>query len=269
MQAGKLHILLIPIMFMASVNIFIGIYYLILYFKRPQVKEHLPFSFLCVSVALYDVLCIGLYNSLSVEQGVFWQRLQFYTIPFITVFFVWFISIFTEQENKRIIKLSAVWFLLILIASYLVNPELSISSLRPAIKHINFFDIIKITYYEASTGIIFNIEALSFTILCFYLVSISIRYYMKSKNNNFLPVIISMIIYFLCVISDTLVVMQVYSFIYVSEYAYFFIIMAMAYMLLSKFVSVQTAFEELNNGLERNIQERIKENNILQNQLHQ
>jgi two-component system NtrC family sensor kinase len=65
------------------------------------------------------------------------------------------------------------------------------------------------------------------------------------------------------------VVAQVYSFFYISEYAFFFIILAMAYSLLSKFVDVQKAFEELNDGLERKVQERTKENEKLQAKLLQ
>jgi hypothetical protein len=53
--------------------------------------------------------------------------------------------------------------------------------------------------------------------------------------------------------------LQFYSFIYVSEYAFFFIIIAMAYALLSKFVDLHTEFEELNANLEHKVYERTCE----------
>jgi diguanylate cyclase (GGDEF)-like protein len=58
------------------------------------------------------------------------------------------------------------------------------------------------------------------------------------------------------VVNDSLVASQVYSFIYLSEYAFFFIVFAMAYILLDRFVKLHSDFEELNINLEHNIRER-------------
>ena len=254
---------------MAAVNIYVGVYYFFLYIKRQQIKEHFPFSMLCVCAGLYDVFCAGLYNSISLEQGIIWQRLQLNIIGFVSVFFVWFINGFTEQKSKLIIKLSTIWFLIILIASFLVNPGLSLSLLKPAIKHVSFFSIFNITYYECEMGIVYIVETLSILVLYLYLLVISIRYYLKSRSRIFLVFICSLAVFFFGVANDILVGLQVYSFIYVSEYAYFSIIMAMAYILLSKFVGVQIAYEELNNKLELKVEERTEENEKLQDKLHQ
>jgi len=251
-----LHSLSIPQIVMASINFYVGIYYLILYSKKPQIKEHLPFAFLCVSAGLYNIFSLGLYNSLSIEQGVFWQRLQLNMGGIISMFFIWFITVFTEQKSRLIFKLTVAWYLVILLASFLVNPELSLTASRPAIKHINFLDISAITYYEGEAGLVYLLEMVSMGVLYVYLLILALRYYRKSRSRVFLTVIISLFIFFFGVTNDILVGLQVYSFIYLSEYMYFFIIMAMAYTLLSKFVSVQTAFEELNSTLELKVQER-------------
>jgi len=264
-----LHNLSVPLIVMASVNFYVGMYYFFLYIKRPQVKEHLPFSFLCICAGLYDVFSVGLYNSLSVDQGVIWQRLQINTIGFISVFFVWFINLLTEQKSNRFVKIVAACYALIFIVSALVSPELSVTSSRPAIKHAGFFDIYKITYYECEIGLIYMIETLFTAALYLYLIILTIQFHLKSKSRVFLIVIISLFVFFFGVVNDILVGLQVYSFIYVSEYAYFSIIMAMAYTLLDKFIGVQTAFEELNTKLELKVQERTKENENLHDKLHQ
>jgi hypothetical protein len=80
---------------MASINFYVGAYYLFFYAKRKQIKEHLPFSLLCLSVGFYDFLCVGLYNAASLEDGIFWQRLQLDTVVIISVFLIWFAATFT------------------------------------------------------------------------------------------------------------------------------------------------------------------------------
>ncbi|OGF47125.1 MAG: hypothetical protein A2536_03485 [Candidatus Firestonebacteria bacterium RIFOXYD2_FULL_39_29] len=113
------------------------------------------------------------------------------------------------------------------------------------------------------------IETLFTAALYLYLIILTIQFHLKSKSRVFLIVIISLFVFFFGVVNDILVGLQVYSFIYVSEYAYFSIIMAMAYTLLDKFIGVQTAFEELNTKLELKVQERTKENENLHDKLHQ
>ena len=73
---------------MASVNFYVGAYYLFFYLKRPQIREHLPFALLCLSVACYDVFSAGLYNSRALADGVFWQRLQLDTAGAIAIFLI-------------------------------------------------------------------------------------------------------------------------------------------------------------------------------------
>ena len=264
-----MHNLSVPLIVMASINFYVGLYYFFLYIRRPQVREHLPFSLLCLSAGFYNIFSAGLYNSLSIEQGIIWQRLQLNIVGIISVFFVWFISVFTEQKNNRIVKISAVWYLLILIASFILKPEFTISVLKPAIKHVHFFDILEITYYETEIGLVYLLETVSMAILYVYLLVVSVRYYLRSKSHIFLTVIIGIFAFFFGVANDILVGLQFYSFIYVSEYAYFAIIMSMAYVLLNKFVNVQTAFEDLNSKLEHKVQERTKENENLHDKLHQ
>ncbi|HET6421772.1 MAG TPA: hypothetical protein VFG19_16565 [Geobacteraceae bacterium] len=59
--------------------------------------------------------------------------------------------------------------------------------------------------------------------------------------------------------NDSLVAMQLYSFVYISEYSFFFIVISMAYLLLDNFVNLHRAFEDLNVNLELKVQEKTRE----------
>ena len=249
----------IPCIAMASISFYVGAYYLYFYFKLPQIREHLPFALLCLSVGFYDVFSAGLYNSLSVSEGVSWQRLQFDAIAAISVSLIWFTSVFTQQKGNRLLLFSVAWFIIILFASLFVNPTLSLSAANPAVKNINFLNMMKITYYEGVVGLVYQVELLSAAIAFAYLIYLLIRHYQRTRHGSLLFLLACLIIYFFGLVSDSLVALRFSSFIYTSEYSFSFIILAMAYTLLDSFVNLHTAFEELTVNLEHKVNERTTE----------
>lgn len=245
---------------MASVNFYVGAYYLFFYLKRPQIREHLPFALLCLSVAWYDVFSAGLYNSHSLADGIFWQRLQLDTVGAIAIFLIWFTNDFTEQKGNRIVRFAIAWFIVILLASFFASPQLALSSTQPAIKQVDLLNRFPITYYEGTVGILYQVEILSAILAYLYLCYLFIGYYQKTHDHHSLLIILTcQVIYLFGVVNDSLVAAQTYSFIYFSEYSFFFIVLAMAYTLLNKFVNLHTAYEELAINLERKVDERTSQ----------
>lgn len=264
-----MHLLSIPCIAMAAVNFYVGAYYLYFYLKKRQIREHLPFALLCLSVGCYDVFSAGLYNSRSIADGVFWQRLQFDTVVPISICLIWFAGVFTQKESNKIIQFSIVWFIVIFLLSLFATPELTLSPANPAVKQINLFNLPRITYYEGVVGLLYQVEVLSAVIVYMYFFYLFIRYYQKTKYRTLLLILASLMTYFFGVVSDSLVAMQFYSFIYISEYSFFFIILAMAYTLLDRFVNLHTAFEEVNVTLEHKVHERTREIEELNEHLKQ
>jgi diguanylate cyclase (GGDEF)-like protein len=262
-----MQLLSIPCIAMALVNFYVGTYYFYFYSKRRQIREHLPFALLCLSVGLYDVFSAGLYNSLSIDSGVFWQRLQLDTGIVISIFLIWFTSVFIQQDRNRIIQLSIAGFIVILIASFFAGPELTLSPIYPAIKNVHLFNLLSITYYEGVVGLVYQVEIFSILILYLYFIYLFIRQYQKIKSRSLFILLACLTIYFFAVVSDSLVAMRYYSFIYISEYSFFFIILAMAYTLLDRFVNLYSAFEELNVNLEQKVHDRTREVNDLNENL--
>jgi len=249
----------IPCIAMAAVNIYVGAYYTYFYFKRPQIKEHLPFALLCLSVGFYDVFSAGLYNSLSLSDGLFWQRLQLNAVFAIASSSIWFSMDFTEQKPNRISQFLFTWFFLIFLLSLVASPEFSLSLNNPAIKNIHLFNWLQTTYYEGAVGLIYQVDIISALIAYIYLFYLFILYYQRTGYKPVLLLLACQLAYFIGAINDYLVAMQAYSFIYISEYSFFFIVLAMAYTLLDRFVNMHVIFEELNLNLERKVDERTRE----------
>ncbi len=266
-ERKAMHLLSIPCIAMALVNFCVGIFYLYLSLKRPQIGEHLPFTFLCFSFGFYDVFAAGLYNSSSVPDGVFWQRLQLDAGIAIYVCWTWFVGVFTRQKNNRIIQLSIAWLLVIFFILLFVSPELSLSAANPAVKNIHLPGFLSITYYEGVVGLVYQVEILSAAIVNGYLFYLLVRNYRETRDKPLLLILACQIIYYIVMANDTMVAMQAYSFIYISEYSFFFLVLAMAYTLLDRFVNVSLAFEELTVNLDHKVNERTMEINALNEHL--
>jgi hypothetical protein len=254
-----LHIFSIPPLMMASINFYVGAYYLFFYTKRRQIREHLPFALLCLSVGFYDVLCVGLYNSLSIDDGVFWQRLQLDTVVIISVLLIWFTAAFTGQKNNLIIRSFIICLVVVLLVSFFIGPIYTLDPKNPDIKIIHSNYLPEMVYYEGTIGIVYQVEIAMSVIAYLYLFYLFIDYYRKTGYKIIFLIIGCLIVYFLGVINDSLVAINFYSFIYLSEYTFFFIIIAMAYILLDKFVKLHRAYEELNINLEHRVEERTEE----------
>ncbi len=244
---------------MASINLYIGAYYLSFYVKRPQIREHLPFALFCLSVGLYDVTSAGLYNANSLAVGIVWQKIQLNSVAAIMISSLWFTYIFTEQKDWRILRVAVVWFVTFLVVTLVAGPGLTLSTSTPAIKEVHFFNLLKITYYESSVGIVYRIGIVTAIMTYMYMIFLFIRHYRKTKKKILLVFIFCALTYFLAAASDSMVAMQVYSFIYLSEYPFFFMVLAMAYALLDRFVDFHKAYEELNIGLEAKVEQRTRE----------
>jgi len=93
--SGAMQVISLVCLMMASVVLYVGTYNLFIFLKHRKTSTNLPFALACFSVAMYDLFCIGLYSAHSLEQGIFWQRLQLLTINFISLFIVWFVSRYT------------------------------------------------------------------------------------------------------------------------------------------------------------------------------
>jgi hypothetical protein len=97
----------IPVVAMSSMSLYVGLYHLLIYFKRRRNPEDLTFALLCFSIVFYDAFCVGLYNATSVAEGARWQRAQFITLAVFVPVFLWFVSDYTRQKPRTPLSLFA------------------------------------------------------------------------------------------------------------------------------------------------------------------
>ncbi len=248
----------VPVFMSASVSLYVGFYYLWIYFRRRSEKEQRSFAVTCFIVAAYDLFCAGLYNAQNLADGMFWQRLQFASLALLCIAVIWFLFDFSHYRIGRIFFIIAGYFFLLFILGLVIRNELTLSVNNPMLKPVRLGELINITYQEVDPGHIYKIQYISMMAGYVWILYLIIKDYV-SGNRKILPLLISFIIFFVAAVNDVLVGAAVYPFIYVIEYAYIIIILSMAQILMSRFIRLQQEVAELNRNLEQKVIDRTEE----------
>ncbi|HOO70513.1 MAG TPA: SpoIIE family protein phosphatase [Spirochaetota bacterium] len=236
----------------------VGLFYLLIFIRRRNEKEKLHFALGCFFIALYDVFCAGLYNASSIQQGIFWQRLQFAALLLFAVAIIWFIYHLSGAKSSRIEKAFTWCAMVLLIAGLAIRNEWTLSLNKLSIKQFNLGPFDNITYYEATPGLIYTIQMIML-LLAYIWIFVRLKNISFEHNKKIWPVRISFILFFVAVINDIAVSTGLYRFIYLAEYLYLAIILSMAYVLLDHFVNVQFELENLNFTLEKKVEKKTDE----------
>lgn len=259
-----MHPLAIPCIAMAAVNAAVGGYYLALYLGWPKVQEHLPFALMCFGIATYDVACAGLYDAHSLDVGVFWQGIQLAMPAPIAASALWFAMALTDRPRGRLFRGLMVTFAVLFVTTLVLRvPGITLSPLTPAVKHITWAGRPLVTYYESSLGLLTNLSIGLALVVNVYLLVILWQGYRERSSRPLLAIVIGILVYFVAVMSDTLVANRVYPFVYVSEYAYMVLVAVMAGGLLLNFVGLHRSVEALNRQLEGRVETAMTDLRVL------
>lgn len=241
----------IPVVIMASISFYVGLYHLLIYGRRRQHREDLTFALLCLATSLYDVFCIGLYNSSTVAEGVQWQRAQFIALALFTTAFMWFVSDYTHQKPGIVIYAFSAFFLLALFIQTVDRSDLTWMVDHPSIKEVLLPLGLKITYHEATFGPFTTVQSLTGLVASTYILVSGIRSYRRGYKREAGPLLLAMGFVYAAAFNDTAVSNGLYQFVYTIEYGYMAMIFLMAYSLSSTVVEAAIAKETLRASAQR------------------
>jgi serine phosphatase RsbU (regulator of sigma subunit) len=248
----------VPVAVMAGICLYVGMYYLLLFYWRRKEKENLAFSLLCISIGLYDIFCVGLYNAPSPAEGMFWQRLQFASLDLFSMSLGWFAYHITGRKSKRIYLALEIVFATLFVLVLFVHNGLTFSLAHPLSRRIQLWGLIDITYNEVLPGPLCVVQAVIMMGGFAWIIYSLIRNYRRRKR-ILGPVLAAFTIFFIGAANDVLVGADAYRFIYVIEYVYLFIISTMSILLLGNYARLFRKVEVLNVGLEERVRDRTNE----------
>jgi PAS domain S-box-containing protein len=230
---------------MAGVSLYVGLYHLLIYAQRKNHPEDLTFAFLCLATSIYEVLCTGLYNAVSVAEGAEWQRLQFISIALFGTAFLWFVSDYARRPKGIAIYAFTAFYLAALIVQIVDRSNLTWIPSLPSVKAVSLPFGIQVIYYEATLGIISTIESLMGLAVTAYIIWCGVRFYQAGNRREAVPLLVALGVMTVAAINDTAVSNGLFDFIYLIEYGYLAIILLMAFSLSRGVVDAAIAREEL------------------------
>jgi diguanylate cyclase (GGDEF)-like protein len=166
------------------------------------------------------------------------------------------VSIYTGRTSRRplkwVIGASTVYLLL----SRTLPEQYTLSVDRPVIRSTGIPGLFRISFVESDVGILY-VVALAFMICLYvYLIACLARHYRRTRERETLYILLSQIPLFMAAVNDSLVASEVYLFVYLAEYAFVFIIVAMSYALFAKLMRLYKALEESKHELEDKVRAR-------------
>ncbi|HOU12095.1 MAG TPA: PAS domain S-box protein [Anaerolineae bacterium] len=241
----------IPVVVIAGISFYVGLYHLLIYVRRKQHREDLIFALLCLATGCYDVFCAGLYNASSAVEGAPWQRLQFIALACLTSAFLWFVSEYVGQKPGPITYAFSTFYLLAVVIQSVDRSPLTWLLDQPAVKTIVLPFGRQVTYYEATLGPFTVVQGIMGMVVSTYILWLSYRYYRQGYRREASPLLLALGFMYATAINDTLVSQGIYQFIYGIEYGYLAMILLMAYSLSSTVVEAAMAKESLRVSEER------------------
>ncbi len=250
----------IPVIVLASLSMLVGLMFLSIYLRNAKFQISGSFSLVCFAVFVYDIGCIGLYNSTDFAVSANWQRLQFVGIAFITAALALFYNKFSGNFSGKIVPAIAIVNLIFCIATLALPGPLTLTAAIPAEKSVEIGKLIHIRYFEVRIGIISTLQLL-FSLVVFTVCNIGlIKYFLRSRSSDRKEaIVVGMILFYLAGLNDFFVGIPIYSFVYMFEYSFAGLIVSMALMLVGDFVNLVAEYEKINQRLASDVKERTKE----------
>jgi PAS domain S-box-containing protein len=222
---------------MVIVTCYVGFYHLFLYFRRfTKHREDLTFAICCFMMSLYGVYCVGMYNSYSLEQGVFFQRRQIAALTLIGTTFIWFVVDYLSVTERKIRNFFELFFIVSALIIIFDKSPMTIILDEPAIKNVQLPWGWTVTYYEVQPGVFVEFVSFMGMMVFVYTFIMARKAFLTGNRNKAKAMMGAIVIFCIGLINDVSVQVGFYQFIYIIEYCYMGIVLLMATSLSNEVV---------------------------------
>jgi hypothetical protein len=218
----------IPVLVMAGVTLYVGVSYLLFWLRGREEIGYFYFFGLCAAVAGYDMFSALLYDSQNFAASIWWQRGQFSAIACIALWMMLFAARFLREKIT-----TRLWVLFGLYAAFIFAPWID----SPLFLHQSARAPKTITlgpatfrYLEVQPGpllILFYFLIFAGILLCYIYFLGSFR---KRHERGSALIQAGLTVFFLANVNDMLVGAGVLKFIYLLEYSFLAVILAMDFL---------------------------------------
>lgn len=262
----------LPVIIMASLAFFVGGMYLWSFFFRRQ-REELFFALSCFSIAYYDISAAGLYNSHDIGDTICWQQNQYISLGILSIMIIWFVYYYAvfltgRKKIRNTMQVFTAYLGIMLIVGLVVGNEMTLSPERIIPRSLKVGDLVMATFMQARIGFLYQLQYTVLLVIFAWILYLIIREYRRG-NRMLLSVMLALIFFFLASIHDFFVVSGYLSSVYLMEFMYMTLILAMSYVLLRRFMTLHYQVAAINRELEEKVEERTRDLNLTLNVLRE
>ncbi len=234
----------VPVAVIGGITAYVGLYHLLLYFRRKTYREGLAFALLCFAMVVYDCLAVGLYNASSLAEGHLWQRLQESSLALTVVAFLWFFKVYFACAHLK------KWPLIV--SLYLVSSAVFCLLDQSGLAWLRDRSVIReillpwgepIVYYGVLRGPLIHLQDIVGTLTFAYLTWIAIKLYRSSHAERIRPLFGVMVFMSIGILNDLALSVSLYRSIYLLEYTNFAVVLLMTYSLSGEVMQMQQALQ--------------------------
>jgi|GEM_PF-4042786 len=235
--------------------LFTGLYFALAKMREQRERrEYLSFAVTCLTVMGYDIACAAIYNARAYDESLFvWIRLSTFMAAGIVLSYTCFMWDFFKRTMPRVVRWMSGALAALALIVCLWDNDLTISAARPHIWTVSVFGR-DVTYYDADMGLLGQLLLL---LVFIGMASIAIgmfRYFRspegRQQRGN-VGMLVATAIAFVSATSDVLSSSGIYQFMYTFELGVTATLMAMGYVLLTRFGALNEAVDTLNRDLTR------------------
>ncbi|MEN8148645.1 MAG: PAS domain S-box protein [Planctomycetota bacterium] len=238
---------------MASITLFVGAGHLSVYLRQRRERISLTFGLLCLTHGVYLLGAIGVYETGvagETEWMVQWLRMVFVAIILAGIFFTWFASEYAGGRGRRAaFWITVAYFPPLLAALFHVRGLMWNGP--PGMTTLDLPFGISIAQHIVPRGPILLYLIVPSMAACFFATMLGVRLQKAGERDRGRFLVAATLLYVAGGISDSLVLVGVYDFLYVYKYTFVGFIVLMTYSLASDLLSASLVRDALAKSEER------------------
>jgi GGDEF domain-containing protein len=247
----------IPVLLMFGIAVYAGVSHLMMFLNLKENRENLYFAMACFAIAVYDAMCIGLYNAHSVETGIGWQRGQYFAANILMIAILYFTCSLTRTRIKWVKALFAGAIVLMMLAGAL-SPGWIFDAGRPSVRKIILLNF-PITYYEARPGFLLQVYIALIVLAVVYVFYLLFKSLLSDKRRDLIPLVVGFLAFAASSLLDGAIANDAVPFVYTSEYSFLLLIVMMDFTVQKRFSGLYREVGSMNVRLEAKVLERTSD----------
>lgn len=225
-----------PVLVFSGIYAAIGAYFLFLFYRIPRLRSSHMIWFIvtCFIAAVYSGTRVGMYTAMAWDDLYFWIWVAHVIIPVLAITIAGFLSYYVKDEQQWIMKFFYSIFFIFAI-TVIFGGKYSI-----VLQNTITGQIETNTYIPRVKGELSNLAISLYGFLLFsvlYSLFHLFTWGIKGEKKEIITVICGVSVLFITVISDVAMSYKLISFIFVGEYGFFFLMLAMCYATINQIAS--------------------------------